>query len=116
MVPAFWSGQWVNKGKPPDQLVALQPPCLDVDSPVTKVMPGICFGEDQELMLCIYNDSPVSVSVEQGDVLAVARVLPPGFVDHRVSNRGAGICSDASARGVESQLLSQQSPPAKGSK
>ena len=28
MVPVFWTGQWVNKGKPPDQLVAHQPHLL----------------------------------------------------------------------------------------
>ena len=112
MLPAFWSGQWVDKGKPPDQLVALQPPCLDVDSPVAKVMPGISSGEDSELMLCIYNDSPTSIHGEQGDVLAVARVLPAGFADHR-SVRGSGNCCGSSDSGVESHLLPHQSPSAK---
>ena len=34
-------------------------------------------------MLCIYNDSPIALNVEHGDVLAVARALPPNFVDYR---------------------------------
>ena len=64
---------------------------MDVDSPVAKVMPGICSGEDSELMLCIYNDSPTSITVERGDVLAVARALPAGFVDHRCSRDAGGV-------------------------
>lgn len=83
MVPAYWTGQWVDKGAPPERFMALQPPQYNEDSPGPKVMPGICSGGEKELMLCIYNDSPLALKLEQGDVLAVARVLPPGFVDHR---------------------------------
>ena len=90
MVPAFWSGGWVDKGKAPEQFVALQPPRVDADSPVAQFMPGICSGEASELMLCIYNDSPSSITVEQGDLLAVARALPAGFVDHRCSRDVGG--------------------------
>ena len=43
------------------------------DEPRVKVLSGICSADDAECMLCIYNDSPDSLSLGSGDVIAVAR-------------------------------------------
>ena len=73
MVPASWSDGW-SGGAPPDNFMAVE--YDDGLNPRVQVHSGVCSGADTDLMLCIYNVTPAPISVETGDVLAVARSLP----------------------------------------
>ena len=62
---------------------AVQPPSKGPAAEEPYVLPGICTGESAELMLCISNDAFDTMSIETGDIMAVARKLPPGSELHR---------------------------------
>ena len=80
MVPALWGTGWTS-GTPPELFLAYHLPTAVFGlsgntSRRPKIIPGVCKGSDVSFMLCIYNDTVDSVTVEPGDVLAVARRMP----------------------------------------
>ena len=76
LVPAAWCGSWPGI-EPPEWVLATSAGHLNGSR--IQVIPGMCKGNEPQIMLSVYNDSGDFAEIEHGMALAVARPVPPEY-------------------------------------